>query len=63
MGWLSGFGVTMRQIGRAPVTEQFPKEKRAKPVRFHGRHVLNRYEDGMEKCIGCLLYTSDAADE
>ena len=23
--------------------------------RFHGRHVLNRYEDGMEKCIGCEL--------
>ncbi len=26
-----------------------------KPVRTHGRHVLNRYEDGMEKCIGCEL--------
>ena len=22
---------------------------------FHGRHVLNRYSDGMEKCIGCEL--------
>ena len=30
-------------------------EKRPKGVRFHGRHVLNRYEDGMEKCIGCEL--------
>ena len=47
MGWLSGFGVTLRQIGRPKVTERFPKEKRPKPVRFHGRHVLNRYEDGM----------------
>lgn len=55
MGWLSGFGVTLRQIGRPKVTEHFPKEKRPKPVRFHGRHVLNRYEDGMEKCIGCEL--------
>jgi len=26
-----------------------------KPERLHGRHVLNRYEDGMEKCIGCEL--------
>ena len=32
-----------------------PKEKRPKPERLHGRHVLNRYEDGMEKCIGCEL--------
>ncbi len=55
MGWLSGFGVTLRQIGRPKVTEHFPKEKRPKPERFHGRHVLNRYEDGMEKCIGCEL--------
>jgi NADH-quinone oxidoreductase subunit I len=55
VGWLSGFGVTMRQIGRKKVTEHFPQEKRPKPVRFHGRHVLNRYEDGMEKCIGCEL--------
>jgi NADH-quinone oxidoreductase subunit I len=28
---------------------------REKPQRFHGRHVLNRYPDGMEKCIGCEL--------
>jgi NADH-quinone oxidoreductase subunit I len=29
--------------------------KMTKPARTHGRHVLNRYEDGMEKCIGCEL--------
>jgi NADH-quinone oxidoreductase subunit I len=29
--------------------------KMSKPARVHGRHVLNRYEDGMEKCIGCEL--------
>ena len=55
MGALSGFGVTLRQVFRPRVTERFPEEKRPKPVRFHGRHVLNRYEDGMEKCIGCEL--------
>lgn len=30
-------------------------EKLVRPERLHGRHVLNRYEDGMEKCIGCEL--------
>jgi NADH-quinone oxidoreductase subunit I len=30
-------------------------EKVPKPERLHGRHVLNRYEDGLEKCIGCEL--------
>jgi NADH-quinone oxidoreductase subunit I len=30
-------------------------QKAPKPERTHGRHVLNKYEDGMEKCIGCEL--------
>ena len=51
----SGFTVPIRQIFRPRLTDFFPKEKRPKPERFHGRHVLNRYEDGMEKCIGCEL--------
>ncbi len=61
MGYLDGFGVTLRKMlgvhtdtGRR-VTGEYPEEVRPKPPRFHGRHVLNRYEDGMEKCIGCEL--------
>jgi len=55
MGYLTGFKVTLRQIFLPRVTSRYPDEKRRKPVRLHGRHVLNRYEDGMEKCIGCEL--------
>ncbi len=64
MGYLKGFLVTARQIGRSrKVTGQYSggqdsgvrDEKAPKPERLHGRHVLNRYEDGMEKCIGCEL--------
>jgi NADH-quinone oxidoreductase subunit I len=55
MSRFSGFGVTLRQMGKPRVTTQYPEEKRPKPDRLHGRHVLNRYEDGMEKCIGCEL--------
>ncbi|HEV7524094.1 MAG TPA: 4Fe-4S binding protein, partial [Acidimicrobiia bacterium] len=55
MGRLSGFLVTLRQMGRPRVTTEYPKVKHDKPERMHGRHVLNRYEDGMEKCIGCEL--------
>jgi NADH-quinone oxidoreductase subunit I len=52
---VAGFGVTMRQIFRRRVTRPYPKKKRQKPQRFHGRHVLNRHPNGMEKCIGCEL--------
>ena len=39
---LAGFGVTFRQMFRRKVTTEYPKVKREKPQRFHGRHVLNR---------------------
>jgi len=55
LGPWRGFAVTFRQMFRPKVTLQYPEEKRQKPQRFHGRHVLNRYPDGMEKCIGCEL--------
>ncbi len=53
--FLGGFKLTLEHLGRPPVTRQYPEEKRPKQPRMHGRHVLNRYEDGMEKCIGCEL--------
>jgi NADH-quinone oxidoreductase subunit I len=55
MSAFGGFWITLKQIFRPKVTTQYPKQKRVKPQRFHGRHVLNRYPDGMEKCIGCEL--------
>jgi len=50
-----GFGLTGKTMFRRPVTTQYPEQKRQPQPRFHGRHVLNRYEDGLEKCIGCEL--------
>ena len=55
LGPFKGFAVTLRQIRKDRVTRLYPAEKRVKPDRFHGRHALNRYADGMEKCIGCEL--------
>lgn len=55
MGYLGGFAVTFRKLFEKRVTTSYPEQKRSKPQRLHGRHVLNRYEDGMEKCIGCEL--------
>lgn len=55
LGPFKGFAVTFRQMFKPRVTVEYPKTKREKPQRFHGRHVLNRYPDGMEKCIGCEL--------
>jgi NADH-quinone oxidoreductase subunit I len=53
----AGFGVTLRTFFEKPVTEQYPfKGKYPAPYpRYHGRHQLNRYPDGLEKCVGCEL--------
>lgn len=50
-----GFGLTFKTMFRPPVTIQYPEQKRATQPRFHGRHVLNRHPDGLEKCVGCEL--------
>lgn len=55
MGFLEGFALPFREMFSERLTIPYPKVKRPKPERYHGRHVLNRYEDGMEKCIGCEL--------
>jgi NADH-quinone oxidoreductase subunit I len=52
---IAGFGVTFRTMFRKVVTEQYPYEKKPTAPRFHGRHQLNRWPDGLEKCIGCEL--------
>ncbi len=53
--FLGGFKLTFQHLTRPRVTREYPIEKKPKQPRQHGRHVLNRYEDGMEKCIGCEL--------
>ena len=51
-----GMATVFRQIFRRDVTEEYPKEIEPPPPRSHiGRHLLNRHENGLEKCIGCEL--------
>ncbi|NHC23944.1 NADH-quinone oxidoreductase subunit NuoI [Nocardioides sp. IC4_145] len=52
---VAGFGVTLRTMFKKVVTEQYPFEKQPTAPRFHGRHQLNRWPDGLEKCVGCEL--------
>jgi NADH-quinone oxidoreductase subunit I len=52
---LKGFGVTFGHMFKKVVTEEYPEVKKPTAPRFHGRHVLNRHPDGLEKCVGCEL--------
>ena len=52
---LKGFGVTLKQIFKKPITQEYPEFKRPLYPRFRGRHMLHRHENGLEKCVGCSL--------
>lgn len=52
---LNGLWTTLRSIFTRPITVQYPEQRRPVRTRFKGRHVLKRYENGLEKCIGCAL--------
>src|SRR5512139_1733923 len=51
----TGMSTTFREMWQKPVTFQYPEQKRPVRQRFKGRHVLKRYDNGLEKCIGCSL--------
>ncbi|MGW8249101.1 MAG: NADH-quinone oxidoreductase subunit NuoI [Anaerolineales bacterium] len=52
---LRGLGTTLKSMLEKPVTIQYPEVKRPVRPRFKGRHELKRYDNGLEKCIGCSL--------
>lgn len=52
---VAGFGVSFKTMFRKVATEEYPEKPRPTQARYHGRHQLNRYADGLEKCIGCEL--------
>ncbi len=52
---LRGLWTVFKSIFEPPVTYQYPEVKRPVRERFKGRHELKRYENGLEKCIGCAL--------
>jgi NADH-quinone oxidoreductase subunit I len=50
-----GLWTTLGSVVERPVTLQYPEQKRVMTERFKGRHSPARYDNGLEKCIGCAL--------
>jgi NADH-quinone oxidoreductase subunit I len=55
LGILKGLWTTFLSMFEKPITYQYPEIKRPVRERYKGRHYLHRYENGLEKCIGCAL--------
>ncbi len=52
---MRGLSTTLKIMFEKPVTIQYPEVKRPVRTRYRGRHYLQRYENGLERCIGCSL--------
>jgi ferredoxin len=52
---IKGMATTFKNIGKKPTTVSYPEEERELPARFRGLHVLHRYENDLERCVGCYL--------
>ena len=46
---------TLKHNTRPIVTIEYPERQKAVPPRERGRHILHRYANGLEKCVGCEL--------
>lgn len=57
----TGMSITFKHYARQQLktrpteTIQYPEERREQFPRTRWRHMLTRYGDGLEKCIGCSL--------
>lgn len=50
-----GMGITFSHIFRKKATINYPEEKRPFSPVFRGLHILNRDEEGRERCTACGL--------
>ncbi|MBI5835718.1 MAG: NADH-quinone oxidoreductase subunit NuoI [Candidatus Eisenbacteria bacterium] len=52
---LQGLSVTFREMFKKPITLKYPEERMPMFPRFRGRHHLQRYANGLERCVACKL--------
>ncbi|NCX96084.1 MAG: NADH-quinone oxidoreductase subunit NuoI [Chitinophagia bacterium] len=52
---LKGLSITVGHIFKKPVTTSYPEQKRPFSPVFRGLHILNRDEEGRERCTACGL--------
>lgn len=50
-----GLLIVLKHMFIRPVTIRYPEEKRKLPPRSRGRQYLTKWNDGLERCVGCEL--------
>lgn len=55
LAMLRGLFIVLKYAFKRPVTIRYPEEKRKLPSRSRGRHYLTKWDDGLDRCVGCEL--------
>lgn len=50
-----GMGITFKEMMSPTITEDYPDAPPKFQERYRGVHVLQRDENGLEKCVACFL--------
>jgi NADH-quinone oxidoreductase subunit I len=50
-----GMSITFKEMLQPAITEEYPDGPTHFEERFRGAHVLQRDENGLEKCVACFL--------
>jgi NADH-quinone oxidoreductase subunit I len=50
-----GMGITFKEMLSPAITEEYPDGPANLQERYRGAHVLQRDENGLEKCVACFL--------
>lgn len=50
-----GMGVTLREMMNPVITDDYPDAPPVFQERYRGLHVLQRDDNGLEKCVACFL--------
>ena len=50
-----GMGITFKEMLQPTITEDYPDAPPRFQERFRGGHILQRDENGLEKCVACFL--------
>lgn len=52
---IKGLFIVLKHAFQRPITINYPEDKRILPARSRGRHYLTKWNDGLERCVGCEL--------
>jgi NADH-quinone oxidoreductase subunit I len=55
LAMMRGLLIVLKYAFKRPNTIRYPEEKRKLPPRSRGRHYLTKWNDGLERCVGCEL--------